>query len=689
MSLSGVGGSERLRLLAHALSVFVSAWLIFQVQPMVGKALLPRFGGSPAIWSLCLLAFQSLLLLGYLGAYLLARRAGAWPLLGYALVLLGALASLPVVPQGQGDVPELASPVLAAALAIAGSAALPFVVLAMTTPLLSALHERQGGAAPYRLYAYSNAGSLLGLLSYPVLVEPALALPAQAGVWGLAFALLSALLLWCVGSGLRSPVGPATAKALQARPGAEPATATTMATAAGPGRWLLLSCVPSVSLLAITNHLTVDVAAVPLLWVVPLALYLLSFILTFGSERAYRRALWLPLWMAFALSAAAALLAHGSASVLHQLTSFLGLLFCGCMLCHGELSRARPPADRVATFYLWVSLGGAAGGLFVALLAPLIFDAFLELQLSVVATGLLMWWLWPRAKTFEARGSEGLWLGFGLALVVPAMLVAAYFQLAERGRGAEVIERSRSFHGMLRVTRTEDATILSHGRIRHGMEFRSSARRGQPTMYFGPSSAVGRVLGAAGEPRRVGVVGLGAGTLASYGRAGDRFDFYELDPDVVRLARRHFSYLAGSAAKLQVRVGDGRRSLSQLPPQGYDVLILDAFASDSVPTHLLSLEAFEIYLQHLQADGLLLCNVSNRHLDLQRVVAGAAAHHGLVLRVRETPSNIERGEARVRWALLSRRALALPPWLRAPDPEIAARVQWTDTYSDLLSVLRR
>ncbi|MFI5309228.1 MAG: spermidine synthase [Polyangiales bacterium] len=671
------------RRVPYALAVFLGALLLFLMQPMLGKRLLPWFGGSPATWTACMLFFQLLLFAGYAWADVLVRRCSArTQAVLQASLLLAACVALPLGPE-VADRPLLLDHPLTQILALLWRhAALPYFALATTAPLLQHWFERETLRSPYALYAFSNAGSLLGLLAYPLLIEPWLALGRQTRLWSVGFALFALVMLWLAVRGVRDARGSRATVAVA--PVAELSDQR--------ASWFWLALLPSALLLAITSYITVDVAPLPLFWVVPLLLYLLSFVLVFSSGRFYRRAVFLPLWVACTAALGVSSFLHGTAPLGFQLVVCLGSLFVCCMCCHGELARLRPEASQLSRFYLWVAAGGAGGGVFVGVIAPLVFKGFFELQVTVIATYAVLFVLvWREPASQRKRGElRALWLGVGLA--VPLVAATIWVQSQDRTRGGVVIEQRRSFYGVLRVTQLADVTLFSHGRIRHGMQFRDEARAGEPTFYFGPQSGAGRALRlhAIDHPRRIGVLGLGIGTLACYGRPGDRMRFYELSPDVVAVAASRFSFLARSAAAIETVVGDARLSLEREPPQGFDLLLLDAFSSDSVPAHLLTVEAFSIYLRHLRQDGLLLANVSNRHLDVERVVAGAARRHHLALRLLDTPSDAEHGYTRVRWALMSRDAIELDRVLAGgPRTELhGTPLAWTDDFSNLLQVLR-
>jgi SAM-dependent methyltransferase len=692
----------------YAAAAFTSALLLFQVQPLLGKRLLPWFGGSPSTWTTCMLFFQLALLAGYALADGLIRGArGAWQW-GLALALpVLALAFLPLGPGTEArPVDADTQPVLAILALLARHAGIPYLALATAAPLLQHWYERRTGRPPYRLYAWSNAGSLLGLLMYPFVLEPRLALDGQARVWSLGFVAFALALAVAGALALRSRAGEGTAVALAAPRDAVRAEASwdelvgeveldghgSGGTRASLPRWLALSCIPSGMLLAVTNYITVDVAVVPFLWVLPLALYLLSFIAAFADSRWSRRAWLLPAWVAVTAALGASLFMQGSAGLWQQIGVPLAALTVCALLCHGELARARPEPARLSRFYLAISAGGALGGVFVAGLAPLLFRGFYELQLFTIATHVAMLVIVVGERASLRRTAQLRACYLGLALGVPLLLVTVWVQTTDGSLSGRLIEQRRSFHGVLRVTELDEVTVLSHGRIRHGMEFRVPARRAQPTAYYSPDAGVGRALRLhrAGQPREIGVVGLGVGTLAAYGERGDRFSFYELSPDVVDVAQRRFGFLRASRATVDVAVGDGRLLLERAAPGRFDLLVLDAFASDSVPAHLLTLEAFRAYLRVLKPDGVIAANVANRHLAVERVIAGAAVRVGLTLRVRETPSDRERFFTRARWALLARDPRTLDELGKSEDwhPLAGEPLLWTDDFSDLLSVLR-
>lgn len=685
--------------LVFAAAVFLSAFLLFQVQPLISKAILPWFGGAPSVWTTCMLVFQSLLFAGYAYAHLCATRLRPRAQLVVHLALLfAAVALLPILPGHDAKPAAGESPVGHIVLVLLGSLGLPFFALSTTGPLLQSwFHRVSGGNSPYRLYALSNAGSLAALLTYPLLVEPFLPLPAQSAIWSTLFVLFTVLVGACGVAAWRTAAGnPLSAMAERPRIDDIPP-----APAVGKQHYLLwfaLGMAPSVMLLAVTNQICLDVASVPFLWVLPLALYLLSFILTFDNARWYARRVY-PL--AYGLSAAAmvfVLSGGAAASIPLQVCVFLSGLFTASMVCHGELARLKPPPAQLTSFYLVLAAAGAAGGLFVGVLAPLLFNSFLELHLAIVGTLVLMLYVLgrdPAGSPFpvtHAWARRAAWLG---ALVIAAGL--GYCVVQEH---RDDIAASRDFYGVLHVKRTElsgpdDALVkLVHGRIIHGAQFTGPGRRNQPTLYYGRQSGVGIALQHhhAERPRRVGLVGLGAGVLAVYGRPGDTYCFYEINPSVARLAQEHFTFLRDSAAKCEIVLGDARLTMEAELEQGtrrkFDVLALDAFSSDSIPTHLLTLEAMRVYLEHLASDGLLAVHLSNQHFDLVPVLAAASRALNLSSRVVTAKGDLTGAPSL--WVLLSPSGTALSaPGFRGLLPLDGGRtLAWTDDHCSLLNVMR-
>lgn len=704
--------------------VGLGAFLLFEVQLVLGKQLLPWFGGTSAVWTTCLLFFQAALLAGYAWAHLLAgrlsprrQRDAHLALVGAALALLAWRAAIwpsPITPGDGARPPSFDVPILSILGLLASTIGLPFVALAATSPLLQAWAARlRPGASPFWLFALSNAGSLLGLAGYPLVVEPTASLTTQGWLWSAAFAAYAAGVAWCAvaaGRGRSPREAPIVGRVMPTsfvRPGeeasAETADSSSPAETDAPRNdrrdvvlWLALAFFPSVMLAAVTSHLTQEVAPVPFLWMLPLALYLLTFILSFTWPDA-GRAVWR---VTLAVAAGLALFGlHGALflRVAPRLALWSAVLFAYGMAGHGELARRRPEPARLTGYYLAIAAGGALGGLLAAVVAPLVFSGYWELHLGILAG--------PAAILAAASATgrvETRQLRVAAAMAVVVLAVALAVDIVAQGRGVELA--SRDFYGVLRVVREEpgwpdEYLKLLHGRISHGTQLADPARRAELTTYFGPSSGVGLAIRRhpkrlAGRPMRVGVVGLGVGTLAAWSLPGDVFRFYELDPEVARLSggeRPVFTYLRGARGEVSVALGDGRRALEREAPRGYDVLVVDAFSSDAIPTHLLTREAFAAYLRHLAEGGVLAVQVTNRYVDLKPVVRGAAT--ALSLHAEHVPS-FEKGVLwSSDWMLVARdRALLEDDVVSSATlPRLAGadEVLWTDDWSDLLRVVRR
>lgn len=605
----------RASVLPYATTTFLSAFLLFLVQPIIAKQILPWFGGSSAVWTTALVFFQSSLLAGYAYADLTHRLGARRQTLLHIALLLLSLLSLPILASPDWKPQGVESPIVRILLLLTATIGLPYFVLSTTTPLLQAWYWRRFRAeVPYRLFALSNFASLLALLGYPVIFEPWLSLPQLGWGWSVLYGVFVAI---CVGTAwisLRESDGGTS----------ERGTASTAAVADPPAlalqlRWLALAAMGSVMLLAVTNHVTQNVASVPFLWVLPLSLYLLTFVLAFDHPRWYRRPVFVAL-VALAVPAMAWLIP--SLDLKLAAAVFFAGLFVACMFCHGELARLRPDPRYLTRFYLMISLGGAMGAALVAIVAPLLLTGYFEVNIALVLLALLV--------MLQLSGLKRL---IGLA-VVGATLYFAVQGAREYAQDLRVMERD--FYG---VVRTRDRIhpvpyrALLHGGIIHGGQLLGDEYRNTPSDYFGPSSGYGRLFAALNElrpgARNVGIIGLGAGVIASYGRAGDTFIFYEISPRVVDVARREFTFLRDTAAKTEVVLGDGRLSLEREAPRRYDVLGIDAFAGDSIPMHLVTREAMALYVRHLAPDGVIVFQATNRYIDLLPVVKRLASEFGL------------------------------------------------------------
>jgi SAM-dependent methyltransferase/MFS family permease len=662
----------------YAFAVVLSAFLLFLVEPIVGRILLPEFGGAAAVWAACLLFFQLALLLGYLyGHWVATKLTLRMQALVHGSLLLVSLVLLPLALSGGPASDGSGNPTLRILWMLALMVGLPFLALAASTPLLQAWYARGRGAGlPYRLFAFSNAGSLAGLLCYPVLVEPYLSLRHQTHGWAAAYGVFALL---CGGLAVR---------ASHDKSGTAPAA--TEGTGPGPRwrerlLWVALAACSSSLLLAVTNLMTKDVAPVPFLWILPLSLYLLSFIVCFAHGSWYRSSLfgWLATPALFALAFVLAYSGTGKSLALAVGLLSAGLFIC-CMFCHGELARLKPEPKHLTQFYLMVALGGALGAVYVALIAPWSYSDYYEFPVTLAFCAVLVWRLTLRNTASAIR------LGLTLALI--AYVCDVVYTPVRQARVAE-----RNFYGTLKVIDTGEGRTalrtLLHGTVRHGSQWLSPERRRQATAYYGPHSGGALAIqDLTPESRRVGIVGLGPGTLAAYGRPGDYYRFYELNPLVIQIARSEFTYLGDCPSKVDIVEGDARLSLEGEPEQHFDVLVLDAFSGDSVPMHLLSREAFQLYFRHLKPGGVLAAHVSNRFLDLTSVVGRAAGSLGLSYLSVLSLGNPDEQTLAATWVLVSaNRGFLNSPVFKADGRRIppASRVRlWTDDYSNLFMALR-
>lgn len=664
----------------YALTVLVSAFLLFQIEPTIAKMILPWFGGSANVWTTCLLFFQIMLLLGYLYAHLVVRYVR--PKLQVVLhigLLATSLLALPVIPSATWKPVGNEDPVLRILGLLAVTIGIPYFLLSTTGPLVQAWYARRfRDGTPYRLYALSNAGSMVALISYPVLVEPSFSTRIQALSWSLGYAGFAAL---C-----------AVAAFSVRNYGGEKAAEEMAATAPAPDWklrlwWMLLPACATVLLLSVTNFLSQDVAAIPFLWVLPLILYLLSFILCFDKDNWYRRSTFLKFFAVALITMAYGIRGREDGwSVKGAIPLFCADLFVCCMVCHGELVKLKPDPRHLTSFYLMISAGGAMGGIFVGLLAPNWFPGFFELQIGLAATAVLV--------TLRFRERTLRW---GLVAVATLALVGYLgIQVRQATQGARVM--ARNFYGGLKVVDNNGPQgairVEMHGTINHGQQYLDAQRRDRPISYFGPDSGAGLALRDASRkgPTRVGIIGLGAGTLAAYGQPGDYYRFYEINPLVIQFARSEFTFLQDSKAQVSVVLGDGRLSLAREVNQQFDVLIVDAFSGDSVPVHLMTREAFDLYFRRLKPNGVLVVHVTNKYLNMAPVVHKIAQTIGKWDRVVEDPGNPAGAVFPSSWVLVSGEpGYFQQPFICAAAKPVADRPSlpaWTDDYSNLVQVLR-
>ena len=701
-------------MLVYGATVFLSAFLLFLVQPLIGKFVLPWFGGSPAVWTTCMLFFQVLLLAGYAYAHALASRL---PLSRQARVHMTLLAAttlavvwLSIAPSPWWKPVDDQSPVLGILGLLTATIGAPFFLLSATAPLLQSWFSRTRSAPfPYRLYALSNLGSLLAILSYPFLIEPAMSLHRQAVLWGWAFAALAILAVLLARQVMAVPAGAPDAVGTTPARGGD-------AAADAPGRreyvlWLGLTACSSVMLLATTSTMSQDLAVVPLLWILPLALYLLSFVICFQHERLY----WRPLFAGGLVASAAwtVYVLEGSVFVplRWQILSYSLTLFFSCMVCHGELVRLRPAPRYLTSFYLMVAGGGAIGGFLVTVVATRLLTGFWEYHLGLLATTLLALWIlvWDRRGSLNRSHplpARALWGALGIAWI----LLASALGRDIRDASAASVESARNFFGVLRVQELfkddpgQHQFNLMHGRIEHGFQFVAPEKHNWPVGYYSPYSGMGVALllhprRTAAQSLRIGAIGLGAGISAVYGRPGDVIRYYEINPEVVRLSDKYFSYRRDSKADTDVVLGDARVSLERQRDRGqseqFDVLIVDAFSSDAIPVHLLTREAFAVYRHHLKTDGILAFHITSRYFDLSPVVRnlivpGAGEKMGAFL-VQDSGHPQMAADA-TRWVLLTANSGFLNnPQVQAlltgwSEP-VPRPVVWTDDYSNVISVI--
>lgn len=672
-----------------AVTTLLGAFLVFQVQPVISKCVLPWFGGTPAVWTTCMLFFQILLFCGYLYAHLL-KTFFRPALQGVVhLILLAAAAwSLPIEPSDAWKPTGTESPIWHLLSMLAVHVGLPYFVLSSTGPLVQSwMSYRDESQRVYRLYALSNAGSLGALVSYPFLVEPVLSVSSQSVVWSLMFCLFVLVQGVVAISLFRVKAKSLVERAAQSGR-IEPVTL---------GRkflWVALPALASTMLLVVTNHVCQDVAVIPFLWVLPLSLYLLSFIICFDSPLWYRPKVISAITLVSIVGIEARSFLPGSLELVLEASAYMAMLAGVCLLCHGEVARLKPPANRLTEYYALLSAGGAIGGIIVAIACPLLLSTSLELPLTLAIVTSLTFVLF-----FACRGwgiadydwSAAYRLRFGAIGLAVAPLAA--MALAPKD---QTIASERNFFGVLQVLQDDQNVRLVHGSTIHGMQ-RRGEDHAEPTTYYGRDSGIGRVIESmqAEQPGlRIGVVGLGCGVLATYGREQDQFDMIEINPAVVSIAERHFRFLSDCPSRVRHHLGDGRLLLERMTDARFDLLILDAFSSDAIPAHLLTREAMQLYSGRLARGGVLAIHVSNNHLDLVPLVHRLGQDSGWESRVVRSSGDPSRSTKHATWMILgdqsdpiwtdSRLAVAEP----AGPRELVDAPLWTDQHHNLVSVLR-
>jgi hypothetical protein len=671
----------------YAATIFLSAFLLFLVQPIIARQILPWFGGAASVWAVCLVFFQSVLLAGYAYADWSSRRMAPRTQAQIHIALLAlSLLLLPIIPDARWKpgAEGGAAPALAILGLLGVTIGVQYFLLSATSPLLQAWYwRRYQHAVPYRLFALSNFASLLALLSYPVAIEPWLRSALQSYGWSTlygVFAVLCACTAWS--SARAAGENPAPAIATDSTPAPTPQQRIT---------WIIYAGLGSCFLLAVTNHLTQNIASIPFLWLAPLALYLITFILCFDHPRWYVRPVYLVL-----LAAALPAMAWASDSLDLQLAAPLyaaGLFVC-CMFCHGELYRLRPAPRYLTTFFLMIAIGGALGALLIGLAAPWLLKGYFELEITLLACALLL--AWNALAMVDARR----WMvaaAFAVAAVTAAFVIQNVTAYAS---GVRVMVRN--FYGVVRTRDYPEPVpfrVMYHGAINHGGQLTAPDQRRKPSTYFGLTSGYGRAFESLPQtPRRVGVIGLGAGAIAAYARQGDRFRFYEIDPQVAAVAMLEFSYLKDSPAQIDVVLGDGRLSLEREPAQRFDLLAIDAFAGDSIPMHLLTREAMAVYVKHLAPGGVMVFQATNRFVSIAPVVERLASEHGMsAMMVNDDPDNTySKGadywlSATEQIIVTRNQALLGAPALKGLAEPLAINPKfrvWTDDYYNLLGVLK-
>lgn len=719
-------------LVVFTASIFTSAFLLFLVQPMFSRMVLPLLGGTPAVWNTCMLFFQAALLAGYGWAHVGGQKLGARRQAAvHVVLLLVAAALLPISVAGaapQGG----AAPIPWLLLLMVTTVGLPFFVLSATGPMLQkwfADTGHPGAANPYWLYAASNLGSMLALLGYPFLMEPRLRLAEQSLTWAVGYGVLAVLVIasaWMVWRLV--PAGPAAIAGDAAEAEVAPVSSREKAI------WVALAFIPSSLLLSVTSFITTDVAPVPLLWVVPLALYLLTFTVAFATRPPIKHE-WAVTIQPISIATVSLLLMYGWTRKPELVIPIhLVAFFITALVCHGELARRRPPVRYLTEFYLWIAVGGVVGGIFNVLVAPVIFTRVWEYPLVIALACLAR--PWPAERMTRRQVAINLLRTVGLVLALllvtrtgipgipdwmtlPLSAMAIAVVAGALGRapgflalciGASLLIRTifmlqkeetmlahRSFYGRYTVQdvqRQGGYHALYHGSTLHGAQSTKPRHWREPLTYYHRNSPVGQLFAATAEQtgrRRVAVVGLGSGTLAAYSQAGEQWTFYEIDPGIVKIARtpRYFTYLRDSPAQVSVVLGDARLSMTHAPKHAYDLIVVDAFNSDAIPVHLLTREAMGVYLDKLAPGGILMLHLSNRYLDLEPVVAALARERGLKARVGENRLSGFFFSASV-WAIVARSSEDFGPLAadsRWHDAKPRRDVRpWTDDYSSLLSV---
>ena len=678
----------------YGFTIFLSAFLIFQVQPLMSKIILPRFGGSSGTWLVCLLFFQLVLVLGYTYSFLINRFLSlkSQSIAHIVLLILAVLFSFQIFSTQQVNLAGY-PPGLAILLLLFLTIGFPYFTLSTTSPLLQAWYNSEfvKNKTSYRLFALSNVGSMLALLTYPIFVEPSLNLHTQMSSWLLGFIIF---VVCCIRLAWKEIYNQSTEKTTSTNKQQSTSTSQKKSVLL----WVLLSFAPSTLLMAATEHLTRDVAPIPLLWILPLTIYLLSFIFCFDSAKWYQRSLFVPVFVVSPFVFCWLVENKSNSASLFFLSLFLLMCFVVFMVCHGELSRLKPQQKELPKFFLFVSIGGCLGGFFIGIFAPSFFIADFDLSISILFSFYISSYVLLKDKNWNFPFLSRTF--FTCLLVILGLFYLILFGAFQHAKIKMALLLTRNFYGSLKVSDQNNVNrALHHGKISHGVQFLDSKRYLIPTSYYGKGTGIQIALDLVQKPEgnKVGVIGLGVGTLKAYGRAQDDYRFYEINPKVIEIANSYFTFLKDTPAKHNVVLGDARLSLTEESPQNFDILAVDAFSGDSILVHLLTIEAFKIYQRHMNTNGIISVHISNRYLNLKPVLAAATKELKLDAFVAE--NEFDESQSHVfgaTWILMTKKGQITKEQMKInnlipieEDEELIPNFPlWTDDYSSLYPLVQ-
>jgi hypothetical protein len=690
----------------YFISVFISAFLVFQIQPIISKVLLPFFGGGASVWTTCMLFFQFFLLVGYLYSYVLTKIMRVRnQIVVHLLCLIFSLFLLPFDISDIQNIPISGQPTWAVLKVLFLSLGFPYLILSANTPLLQHWFSSEtNGANPYRLYAISNVGSFLALISYPVVIEPFFSLELQIKLWSSIYWLFFIFIGWIFFTVVKQ-----NNKYI---PSVREKISSPTLSYFRLVLWFMLSGLGVILLVSTTNALTQNVPPVPFLWIAPLSIYLVTYVLAFSNLSIYVRSIWLPFFMLLSFVALLIYFIGGQFDILTQLSIYLLILFCGCMICHGELNSLKPQLGNTTLFYLILSAGGVCGSFLVSFTAKSLFDEFLEFPLAIfgvlVLTTVSIWWS-KKDKHTDVDFSKAdviankhlSIIALGSACVVGVWLLS-FVSLNNQYKQYD-IAKARNFYGILTVKDITHGEVnerrLVDGTTSHGSQYLPLSNAAIPTSYYRPGTGVQLVIeelsSGSHNQLHVGIIGLGVGALAAYGQAGDHYTFYELNPLVSTFANRYFTYLRDTKAKVDIKLGDARVTLQKELELGqrneFDLLIIDAFSGDLIPTHLMTYEAFLLYQQHINTHGTLVLHISNRHLSLLPVILQHSKTLNMQIMLFDTPGDGK--EHDTQWVVMTNnkrltQSVQLLYQQTSLDKDLHQEVLWTDDYSSLLPILK-